>query len=369
MLRIISYLTKKFNLRKIKPTGITGHKEYSEFLDKHQIKYLHQINQLVLEHLREGVLVIHTVSKVIHQYNHSAEDIFGPLQLGATLPLLENYYHEWQEQALTQSDFPVKFTYEHKNLIGRLISVNEQYQTIWVILIRDEHDLAAEARRSKLAALGRLTANIAHEIRNPLSAIRQSAELLIESHQEKFNHNDSDLKLMTLIQSNSHRINRMIHEVLSLNRKDQLQPELIDVYEFWSDFKTQFLLQHPHARKKIHDYLHVKNPRFFFDRGHLYQIMWNLMNNAWRHADCHDPLISISFREDRLHYYIDIQDNGSGIPEKIRGQVFEPFFTTESQGTGLGLYIARELAEANRCSLNYIPPSGYFSLACYKYEL
>lgn len=227
-----------------------------------------------------------------------------------------------------------------------------------VLMLEDQSEAEQAAQRLKLAALGRLTANIAHEIRNPLSAISHAAQLLSEESRDP-----AQAKLTAIIDNNAHRLDRLVEEVLTLNRRDRLNPvrfnaaglaALIDELRQTEEIPADAVIV------SMADDLH-----FDFDPDHLRQIVWNLLRNAWRHCRRQAGSIRIGAHREAEHVQIEIADDGPGLAPEHQGKLFEPFFTTDAQGTGLGLFLARELAEANRAALSYAPglPGARFCLS------
>ena len=210
--------------------------------------------------------------------------------------------------------------------------------------------MQTQAHQVKLAALGRLTANIAHEIRNPLSAISHANQLLQE---EDF---DPAIKrMLQIISDNVQRVDQIIKDVLELNRRDRTNQELIQLENFIYDFYTQFCAVERIPETCFKLTLINAETMISFDRRHLNQILWNLCKNGWRHSKKSENSLelSLSLTDKTKTIHIEIKDDGDGVPESIRNHLFEPFFTTEKSGTGLGLYIARELADANGAKLEY----------------
>ena len=228
-----------------------------------------------------------------------------------------------------------------------------------VLVLEDQSQAQQAAQRLKLAALGRLTANIAHEIRNPLSAISHAAQLLHED-----THNPAQTKLATIIENNARRLDRLVEEVLTLNRRDRLNPTTFDETSLASLVKE---LRETEEIRPDAVIVNMTNPvRFQFDPDHLRQILWNLLRNAWRFCQKQAGSIQVNMQTLEDSVLIDIQDDGPGQPPENQGKLFEPFFTTDAQGTGLGLFLARELAEANHAELSYIPGT---SGACFQLSL
>ena len=220
-----------------------------------------------------------------------------------------------------------------------------------VLVLEDQSQAEQAAQRLKLAALGRLTANIAHEIRNPLSAISHAAQLLREDAQAP-----AHARLTTIIENNARRLDRLVEEVLTLNRRDRLSPvsfnaatlaALVNEVRQTEEFSVDAVI------------VSMRDPiQFQFDPDHLRQIVWNLLRNAWRYSRKQAGSIRFSAKAPGDSVQIEIEDDGPGVAAEHQGKLFEPFFTTDAQGTGLGLFLARELAEANHATLAYVPASG-----------
>lgn len=217
-----------------------------------------------------------------------------------------------------------------------------------VLVLEDQSQAEQAAQRLKLAALGRLTANIAHEIRNPLSAISHAAQLLHEDA-----HDPAQAKLTAIIENNARRLDRLVEEVLTLNRRDRLNPVSFDAAALAT------LIDELRQTEEIPaDAVIVSMPkplRFQFDPDHLRQIVWNLLRNAWRYSRKQAGSIRFSAQMPGDSMQLEITDDGPGVSAEHQGKLFEPFFTTDAQGTGLGLFLARELAEANHAALAYVP--------------
>jgi two-component system sensor histidine kinase PilS (NtrC family) len=203
----------------------------------------------------------------------------------------------------------------------------------------------------KLASLGRLTANIAHEIRNPLSAISHANQLL----QEEEGLTSGPQRLLQIIDDNVQRMDHMVQDVLQLNRRDRANQETIALPGFLEEFRQQIseVEKIPPGALVLETGAIEASCRF--DRRHLQQILWNLCCNGWRHSSRQPGSLRLrlSLKGKRNNLKIEVIDDGPGVAPELRPHLFEPFFTTESNGTGLGLYIARDLCEANGASIEY----------------
>jgi two-component system sensor histidine kinase PilS (NtrC family) len=275
-------------------------------------------------------------------------------------PELAARLEAWKRLAPEHSQ-PFRATASERGLRPRFMSVGRAHTDYSVILLEDIGEIEQRAAQLKLAALGRLTANIAHEIRNPLSAITHATQLLREQDAP------NGPRLMQIIEDNTLRLERLVQDVLSLSRRDRASPEGIACESFLRLFVDEFCTYEKVPADCI-ALLGSGECTLQFDRAHLHQILWNLLRNAWRH--CRRQRGSIRMHVAPAHttgmVQIDVLDDGPGVPAELQSQLFEPFFTTESRGTGLGLYIAREIAAANQAALEYIEdsPGGHFRLLC-----
>lgn len=226
-----------------------------------------------------------------------------------------------------------------------------------ILILEDESQSEQAAQRLKLAALGRLTANIAHEIRNPLSAISHAAQLLGEE-----SHDPAHSKLTHIIENNARRLDRLVEEVLTLNRRDRLNPIAFDANSL-SALIDELVQTEAIPREALTLTLDPAL-RFAFDPDHLRQILWNLLRNAWRACSRQPGCLRIACQTTNNATTLSMCDDGAGVSAENQNKLFEPFFTTDAQGTGLGLFLARELADANRAALAYAPgaPGACFRL-------
>lgn len=326
-------------------------------LHEDEIANLNRLNDLVVQELRDAIIVLDESGEV-QQVNIQAKKYFPFLRHGITPQLFTPFLDKWHRQQDTS--FIIDAELHKQSMIGRAVPVIDAGKPILLLFLRSSSDVAAEAHKIKLESLGRLTANIAHEIRNPLSAIRHAAELLEESHLTL-----TEKQLTQMISNNVVRIDRLVEEVLALSKRDRLSPKWIALRSFILDFLGEFEIAHPEAQGCIQLRFDSRVEGVLFDKGHLQQILWNLMNNAWHHSDKSPQAVAlaISWQTDQV-ISIFVYDNGKGIPNHILDNLFEPFFTTEENGTGLGLYIARELAQANGGQLVYHTDNNCFVLIC-----
>lgn len=325
-----------------------------------------QVNQLVIQDMEHGVIVVDGQG-IVRQVNTAAERMIGGLRGGGVValkdraPTLHGRVETWlrdQQGRETPDAFELG-----PHLRASLVPVAARRGAGAVIFLEDLARIQAEARQLKLAALGRLTANIAHEIRNPLGAISHAAELL----QEEPGVSVGAQRLTTIIRDNTRRLDRMINDVQTLNRGERAVRERFHLAPYLRTFVEQFVATEKLEASVIDLHLAV-DPHIMFDRDHLNQVLWNLCQNALRHSRRGPG--SISLLADRANMgnavRLDIIDDGPGVPAESRSKLFEPFFTTSPGGTGLGLYLAREICEANGAVLEYVDTTGgaRFSVTC-----
>ena len=217
-----------------------------------------------------------------------------------------------------------------------------------VVLLEDLRAVEDRAQQLKLAAMGRLSASIAHEIRNPLGAIRHANGLLTETLSLS-----SQRRLARIIEDNTLRINRIIEDVLAIARRERGLEEPIAMREFLGRFVAEYRSQEQVPAERI-ALLVGSAKALHFDENHLRQVLYNLLHNALRHASPAPAAIMIEWRErDGEHTELRVCDDGPGMSEEALAYAFEPFFTTDSRGTGLGLYLARELCRSNSATIHY----------------
>lgn len=326
-----------------------------------ELEKLNLLNRTVVKNMVNGVLVIDTDRNII-MLNKSAESLLrlpfdadkcdSPAMLTEVARFLAKEHRELISWYRTiDPEIPATLHYQlapdHNSLSDRLrINNKPLYSHGQLLIIEDINREQSHAQMMKLASLGELSASIAHEIRNPLGAISQASQLLLETSDET----DINKEFYEIIFNQTKRVNNIIEDVLSLSRQEAPNQKVIELKSWLGDFVTQ------HYPKALIDIIAPKPLTIYFDPNHLEQIMVNLMNNALRHTihlfDGADVTIVISKKSEAV--FIDVIDNGEGVPESDIPMLFNPFFTTSKKGTGLGLYLSQSFSEANNAKIRYL---------------
>ena len=322
---------------------------------------LAEANRLVMRDMQDGVLVVDGQSMIM-QMNLRAEHLLhrsvsAGSPLSETFPILFGHYAMWKQNGSINRDI----LQLDQGLQARLrfVAIEQNASRGAVIFLEDMQRVQDEAQQIKLAALGRLTANIAHEVRNPLSAISYATELMQEEQGD-----EKHQRLLQIVLENTQRINQIVHDVMQLNRRDRVQSEVFDLNGMLRTFVDEFELAE-RIDPEVISLEGIPGHEVFFDRGHLRQVLWNLCRNALRYGSKSAGSVKLKMNIEDGRVVLDVQDDGPGISVEHQGKLFEPFFTTAQDGTGLGLYIAKELCEANGARLEYHLAEGQVG-ACFR---
>lgn len=310
-----------------------------------------RINQLVIQDIQDAVLVV-DANGLVRQQNRAIANLLGGRapeldQIESYSPAISEALVRWRDKGGAAS-VAFRLPESGRQVRARFIAAGLEGEEFTIAFLEDQSRLEQEAQQLKLAALGRLTANIAHEIRNPLSAITHAGELLQEESTSQ-----ATGRLVSIIRENALRLDRMVRDVLELSRRDRGQLQTVYLAAFLESFVEQFALSERTDRAifKVDapDSIQVK-----CNVEHLHRIVWNLCRNAWRHGSKRRASVRLTVSQDSGRIELRVADDGPGVPSELEAQLFEPFFTTYSGGTGLGLFIARELCSANGAELAYV---------------
>ena len=325
-----------------------------------EVDNLARVNEMIIRRMRTGLLAV-DADNIIRLFNESAWYLLGNpsperRELADVAPELSRRLWHWRQQQRADST-PLMLAGDTPAVIPRFTALGG-VDELTLIFLDDTSLLSRRAEELTLTTLGRLSASIAHEIRNPLAAISHAAQLLRESQIEP----ESDHRLVEIINSQCQRMDGIVQNVLGLARRERSRPESLELVAWTQHFITEFHQTPPGER----DELRVSAPqgplRAMMDPQHLQQVMTVLLQNALTYGRMPSEPARITLvvhLDDDGQPVLDVVDRGPGIPPAVAEQLFEPFYTTSEHGTGLGLYIARQLCEANQASLKYIPlPAG-----------
>ncbi len=380
------------------------HVEGMAALQAQEVARLNAINQEVVSQMINGIIVID--KKRIVLANLAAYQLLGiesdqatkqafSLRLNQNMSTIDKPVINKKKRIIKAYDplvdFQKKLTDEHQSLIESYVNLaNNQLRTfiyelpksvsatnananklrVQIIPLKDDsqllllEDLRREqtsAQQLKLASLGQLTASIAHEIRNPLAAISQASQLLIEDIDENYGLDDTNSSITTdntgnhelykMIFAQTKRVDRIIEDVLKLSRQQQPQRQMIELIEWMPQFLDNHFRNHDIT-------LSVRtNIIIQFDTHQLEQILINLINNGLRYSSrAHTQAdVTVEIYDMLNDVIIDVLDTGIGIDNATVDHLFEPFFTTDKAGTGLGLYLSQAFSEANYAQLIHVP--------------
>lgn len=324
---------------------------------------LAELSQYIVERLRESLVVVDEQDR-IRLINESARQILGTdaqanALVGEVSPRLLYLLTMWRQSA------PVTDTVGGNLLaVDGLREVRPHFAPLGkghpppvLIFLEDLTALDDRIHQTRLAALGRLSASIAHEIRNPVGAISHAAQLLGEDPALS----DPNRRMADIIRANTERVSTIIGNVQQLARRETTRPERMPLGEWLTDFVQEFVDTGGHEKGQLAAEMPDPELEVRVDPSHLRQILWNLCENAFRYS-VKTPDDRVELRIGRLagsnRPFLEVLDRGPGIDSTISDRIFEPFFTSRASGTGLGLFIARELAQCNRALLVYEPRTG-----------
>jgi len=321
-----------------------------------QVATLEELSHQVIAHMTVGVCRISPDNRLT-AVNKAAmlllelTDFETPVSLETVDKTLAQYVSNWRSGQHT-SAMPFKIHSEGKLLMPKLISVGHDFEPEILLFVEDYTPVTEAAQTLKLNALGKLTASIAHEIRNPLTAISHASQLM-----EDISDNPAEqIEVCRIISNNTQRVNEIIENILQLSRREDAKRESLDLLAWLRLFIPEYEQGQAHGSCVT---LRAPEPvgTILFDPGHLRRILTNLLDNGVRHAGERTGQFTVTLEltkdiaTNKAH--IDVIDAGSGVPDTMRDRLFEPFFTTSPKGSGLGLYLCRELCQSNYAALSY----------------
>lgn len=329
---------------------------------RRDIDDLVQLNDYIIKHLQSGIIVVDQHLN-IRLANESACHLLGQTTIqGNNLAQISveccQLFKRWLRSPSEHTAI-IAASNETPRTQLSFSQLDSLADNAYIIFLDDLSSVDQMIQQGKLASLGRLTASIAHEIRNPLGAISHAGELLSESTSIV----KEDRRLLDIIHKHSGRVNSIVKSVLQLSRQEKNHIESIHLSNWLKEFEQDFKDQLGLDASPLHIKTSAKFNEVFFDKNHLKQIIDNLCSNALKYgqASANKTTINITtgMHPTSQQSYITVTDNGKGIDKLVAQQIFEPFYTTSPSGTGLGLYISSQLAELNHAKLSYDDnPSG-----------
>ena len=340
--------------------------ENLNFSQSLELNRLQNINRYILEQIETGYLVLDDNCHVVLS-NPAACVLLGipPAYSTEKYPLYKaqpDLFQLLKFEALQNGE---KFQFESQqsryHIHVHVQKLNVPHQTLTLLVLQDAQRLNQQVQQLKLAALGQLSASIAHEIRNPLAAIVQANDLSAGSAPEQ------QQLLSRMISKQAKRIDSIIQDTLNMVKNKETHAVLLRLNDF-----IPLLLQEDLADIQHKIQLHMQQGCcIYFDEAQLRQVLINLIRNAVRHNDPEAPHIELNIYPHEQKMRLDVRDFGQGVAVQHQASLFQPFFSTEITGTGLGLYLARSFCEANQAQLTYAEQQrgACFRLTCPRAEL
>lgn len=337
-----------------------------------------EVNRLMLAQMDQGVIVVDGDGRV-RANNHAAAMLLGigpekdlSGQSLASLPgtrvlaeeflkwrSRQNDLFGWQDRTfLMQVDVRDGVAEEtrkiHRTLRTRFVPPQAYPASDFVVFLEDQKGVEERAQQLKLAAMGRLTASIAHEIRNPLAAIANAGQLMSEAPPDEMS-----ARLARIVRENTARLDRIVGDVLRVARREPPRDEALLLHQFVRTWLSELVRDRGIQAETLALTMAAEHDVVRFEQDHLRQILFNLVDNALRFASGTKACVELRIEaqahaaDARAPISLWVFDDGPGISDQDRTAIFEPFFTTHARGTGLGLYLAREFCLVNQANLFY----------------
>ncbi len=314
-----------------------------------EVTDLNKLNEFIVQRMLTGIIVIDATQRV--KIINTIANEFLHIKLKSNDYITGNIKLHFEEWLKTHNNSNISFQ-DAQGLPSIKISFSmvETKNNLAIAFIEDQSSLTQQAQHLKLASLGRLSASIAHEIRNPLSSINQSTQLLLESQDLA----QEDMRLLSIIENNAARLNNIVSNVLDISRKNPSIPNDIEIKTLTEKIKHQIEQTRHISINLVNDI--SDEFTVLFDESQLQQVLLNLIDNAITYSFMNTQEYWVKLKSWKIDDipHIAVFDAGTGIPPENADKIFEPFFTTNPKGTGLGLYISKDLCEMNQALLDYI---------------
>lgn len=322
---------------------------------------LQRLNEQIVQHMDTGILLVDSDS-MVRVMNKSASNLLVPerpvimeqgRQLSEYCAELAYQFQHWKDTGQHKAK-PFTVMGDSPPVIAHFRELQPSATQETLVFVEDYSPVTQYAQSLKLNSLGRLTASIAHEIRNPLGAISHAAQLLKESDQLS----QQDQRMAEIIESHCGRVNQIVESVMQISRREPPKPEYIRLDEWLTSYVKSYLLGLNRPADITVD-CQFKDLLVEFDPENLERVMTNLLDNALRHSGkaTGKEYARIEVALDFIAHQamVDVIDSGTGVPRADQPKLFEPFYTTVAEGSGMGLYLCKELCEINNASLSYRP--------------
>jgi len=356
---IFQYLTKKI---------LTSNQE--ALSQASHAAHIQKLAQQIVERMRTGIVVLDKGNQIT-MFNNAAAKL---LSLGAnrspelsSSPGLREKVDLWQRTNTNPSPILRVDSDTNDEVKVNFAKLEEDQNSHTLIFLEDNRAITQQAQQLKLASLGRLTASIAHEIRNPLAAISHASQLLSEDDHLPA----GDKRLVEIIGSHTKRVNQIIENILQLSRRKISNPQTIRLDEWLPKFINDYCASKSVKDAPSIDCIAADQIPAKFDVGQLQQVLTNLCDNGLRYSQppegCPQLVLEAGIDQNTQQPFIKVIDFGEGISKDNLAHLFEPFFTTENTGSGLGLYICKELCESNQALISY--EHTHEGLSCFHIHL
>jgi two-component system, NtrC family, sensor histidine kinase PilS len=320
------------------------------------LRNLAELNDYIIQQLRTGIVVVDHQNR-LQLINGTAAQFLGIRGRHRDKPVAavsQQLAQLVQARVSKPYDRPPSFTAADGEtiVVPRFTELGDPQNPGTLVFLEDGSLQSQRAQEMKLAALGRFTASIAHELRNPLSAIRHANQLLSESNRL----GEEEKKLGDIIERHTQRVNQIISTVLELSRRELTEPQRMNLSAWVETFRQELDEIGKLPAEQIGLSLPEEDIWVRMDENHLHQVVENLVDNALLHGDSMSRervQLRISRLPGRERPMLEVVDHGPGIPPEEAEHIFEPFYTASPRGTGLGLFVARELCDCNRAKLEY----------------
>lgn len=322
---------------------------------------LEKLNNEIIQRMRTGVVVVNHDHEIISM-NSAAKNTLTPILGDAATAMnsrdklpdaLEVQLKLWKVNPKRQPQ-PIRIPNSNKQVQLNFAFLRPELESDVLVFLEDNRQIVQRVRQMKLASLGRLTASIAHEVRNPLGAISHASQLLKESDTTS----SEDKRMIEIILDHCNRVNMIIEDVLDVSRHDDTSAQKIELKSWLENFIENYKATHEQCDEIVLE-IQEAATQVNVITGQLEQVLNNLFDNGLRYSKKNSNratllvIAGLDSKDGDEQPYIHVIDDGVGITETEEGSLFEPFHTTESSGTGLGLYISKELCEANQSQLSY----------------